>query len=134
MPPLGDPFVIVPERAVGRPLAFLWREGRRAPVVLDHRAIYKVKMSIRMPEGKGVQSLPASLQKQGSILNVEEQWAVADGAFWLARTLRIEERIVPPERYDELRRAATALWARQQTPITIVDGGDRGAAYNGDPF
>lgn len=135
LPPYGpDPFVVIPERAVGRPLAFLWREGRRAPVVLDHRAVYKVKMSIRMPEGKGVQALPASLQKTGSILNVEEQWAVADGAFWLSRTLRIEERIVPPERYDELRRAATALWARQQTPITIVDGGDRGAAYNGDPF
>jgi hypothetical protein len=126
--------VVIPERAVGRPLAFLWREGRRAPVVLDHRAIYKVKLSVRMPEGKGVQSLPPSLQKQGSILNVEEQWAVADGKFWLSRTLRVEERVVPPERYDELRSAATALWNRQQTPIVVVPGGDRGAQYNGDPF
>ena len=134
LPPHGEAFVVIPERAVGRPLAFLWREGRKAPVVLDHRAVYRVKLSVRMPEGKGVQALPASLQKQGSILNVEEQWAVADGQFWLARTLRIEERIVPPERYDELRAAATALWARQQTPITVIDGGDRGAAYNGDPF
>jgi hypothetical protein len=134
LPPYGDPFVVIPERAVGRPLAFLWREGRKAPVVLDHRAVYRVKLSVRMPEGKGVQGLPASLQKTGSILNVEENWAVADGQFWLARTLRVEERIVPPERYDELRQAATALWARQQTPITLVDGGDRGAAYHGDPF
>jgi hypothetical protein len=126
--------VVVPERAVGRPLAFLWREGRKAPVVLDHRAVYKVKMSVKMPEGMGVQALPASLQKQGSILNVEEQWAVADGAFWLSRVLRVEERVVPPERYDELRAAALALWSRQQTPIVIVPGGDRGAAYNGDPF
>ena len=134
LPAYGDPFVVIPERAVGRPLAFLWREGRKAPVVLDHRAVYRVKLAVRMPVGKGVQALPASLQKQGSILNVEEQWAVADGQLWLSRTLRIEERIVPPERYDELRQAATALWARQQTPIVIVEGGDRGAAYNGDPF
>jgi hypothetical protein len=135
MKPLDDkPFAVVPERAVGRPLAFLWREGRKAPVVLDHRAIYKVKLQVKMPEGKGVQSLPASLQKTGSILNVEEQWAVADGAFWLSRTLRVEERVVPPERYDELRAAASQLWSRQQTPVVVVAGGDRGAKYNGDPF
>lgn len=130
----GQKHVVIPERAVGRPLAFLWREGRRAPVVLDHRAVYKVKLSVKMPDGLGVEALPASLQKQGSILNVEEQWAVADGTFWLARTLRIEERVVPPERYDELRAAASALWARQQVPVVVIPGGDRGAAYGGDPF
>ncbi len=135
LPPLDDkPFAVVPERAVGRPFAFLWREGRKAPVVLDHRAVYRVKLSVKMPDGKGVQSLPASLTKQGSILNVEEQWAVADGAFWLNRTMRVEERIVPPERYEELRSAARALWARQQEPVLVVPGGDRGAKYNGEPF
>jgi hypothetical protein len=130
----AKPFTVIPERAVGRPLAFLWREGRKAPVVLDHRGVQRVKMSVRMPEGKGIKALPASLQKQGSILKVEEQWAVADGAFWIQRTLRVEERVVPPERYDELRAAAAALWARQQLPVEVVDGGDRGAAYGGDPF
>jgi hypothetical protein len=135
LPPLDDkPNAVIPERAVGRPLAFLWREGRKAPVVLDHRAIYKVKLSVKMPDGKGVQALPASLEKTGSILNVAEQWAVADGTFWMSRTLRVEERVVPPERYDELRSAASALWTRQQTPVFVVPGGDRGAKYNGDPF
>lgn len=128
------PFDIVPERFVGRPLAFLWRVGRKAPVVLSHRGVVQVKLSVKMPPGKGVAELPASLKKQGSILVVDEQWAVADGAFWLSRTLRLEERIVPPERYEELRVAAGALWARQQQTVKIVDGGDRGANYGGDPF
>jgi Domain of Unknown Function with PDB structure (DUF3857) len=128
------PLDITPEVFVGRPLAFLWREGRKAPVVLNHRGITQVKLSVKMPEGKGVTELPASLKKTGSILVVEEQWAVADGAFWLSRSLRVEERIVPPERYDELRAAAQALWSRQQQTVKIVDGGDRGASYGGDPF
>ncbi len=128
------PLDLVPERYVGRPLAFLWRDGRKAPVVLDHRGIVKVKLSVKMPEGKGVQELPASLAKSGSILTVDEQWAVADGAFWLSRTLKVQERIVPVERYDELRAAAASLWSRQQQVVHVVDGGDRGAAYNGDPF
>ena len=38
------------------------------------------------------------------------------------------------DRFDELRGAVTASWARTQQPITIVVGGDRGAAYNGDAF
>lgn len=133
--PLAErPSVIIPERATGRPLAFLWREGRKAPVVLSHRAVQKVKLSVKLPPGLGVAALPPSLAKQGSILNVEEQWAVADGAFWMSRTLRIEERVVPPARYDELRSAAIALWGRQQAEVKIVPGGDRGAAYGGDPF
>ena len=136
LPPASDahPFDIVAEHAIGRPLAFLWREGRKAPVVLDHRSVQRVKLSIKLPPGKGVATLPPSLARQSSILNVEEQWAIADGTLWLARTLRLEERIVPPERYDELQHAAQTLWARQQEPISIIDGGDRGAAYNGDPF
>ncbi len=135
LPPLRErEHVVIPERATGRPLAFLWREGRKAPVVLSHRAVQKVKLAVKMPAGLGVAALPPSLAKQGSILNVEEQWAVADGTFWMSRTLRIEERVVPPSRYHELRSAAVALWGRQQAEVKIVPGGDRGAAYGGDPF
>ncbi len=48
--------------------------------------------------------------------------------------MRIEERVVPPSRNHDLRSAAVALWGRQQAEVKIVPGGDRGAAYGGDPF
>jgi hypothetical protein len=128
------PLEVTAERLVGRPLPFLWRERRQAPVVLDHRGVTEVKLALRLPAGHGVDALPASLSKKGSVFQVDERWAVADGVLWLSRTLRTDERVVPPERYDELRAAATALWARQQQVVRVVPGGDRGAVYKGDPF
>jgi hypothetical protein len=126
--------IVVPDVLLGRPYAFLWRATRRAPIMLDHRSVARVKLQVHLPEGMGVGELPPTLQRPGPLASVDEQWAIADGVLWLSRTLRIDERIVPADRYDELRVPLAALWGRQQEPVAIIEGGDRGANYRGDPF
>ncbi len=122
------------DEIVGRPLGFLWREGRRSPVFLGARTTWKVRVDLRMPEGMGVAELPVSVDKPGPVVNIEERWAVADGVLTFQRTITVNERVIPPERYDELRSPVVASWARAQQVVRVVAGGDRGAAYGSDDF
>lgn len=130
----GDRLDVVPEQMLGRPFAFLWREARKAPVVFDHRFTETLKATLALPDDKGLLQPPGELARETPFFAVEERWAVADGALWTSRTLKVNERVVPPERYDELRAPVQALWGRQQTPVPIGPGGDRGATYQGAPF
>lgn len=125
---------VSPDEIIGRALGFLWREGRRSPVFLGARSTWRVRVHLKMPEGMGVAELPVSLEKAGAIINIEERWAVADGVLSFQRTFTVNERVVPPERYDELRAPVAASWARAQQVVRVVPGGDRGAAYGSDDF
>jgi hypothetical protein len=117
---------VSPDELIGRALGFLWREGRRSPVFLGARSTWRVRVHLKMPEGMGVAELPVSLEKAGAIVNIEERWAVADGVLSFQRTYTLNERVVPPERYDELRAPVAASWARAQQVVRVVPGGDRG--------
>jgi hypothetical protein len=125
---------VIVDEIIGRPFGFLWREGRRSSVFLDHARVHNVRLQIALPKGFGVAQLPTSLEKAGPLASLVERWAVADGILFFQRTLTNHERVVPPERYGELRALVTSSWARAQEAVAIVPGGDRGAAYNGDPF
>lgn len=122
------------DQIVGRPLGFLWREGRRSPVFLGARSTWKVRVDLRMPDGMGIAELPVSVDTPGSVVNIEELWAVADGVLSFQRTITVNERVIPPERYDELRGPVVASWARAQQIVKVVPGGDRGTAYGKDDF
>lgn len=132
--PLRTRNTIVMDDVVGRPLAFLWREGRKSPVFFGARGTVIVRVDITLPAGKGVEALPVSVDKPGPFVNVQERWSVADGVLTWIRTISSVERVVPAERYDDLRAPIAASWARSQQAVRIIDGGDRGAAYNGDAF
>jgi hypothetical protein len=119
---------------VGRPLAFLWREGRKSPVFFGARGTTVVRVDVALPPGKGIDALPVSVDKPGPLVHVQERWSVADGILTYIRTIQTVERVVPADRYDELRAAITASWARAQQPVRIIEGGDRGASYGGDAF
>lgn len=132
--PLRVKGTVVMDDVVGRPLAFLWREGRKSPVFFGARGTTIVRVDIALPPGKGIESLPVSVDKTGPFVNVQERWSVADGVLTWIRTISAVERVVPADRYDELRGPITASWARAQQPVRIVEGGDRGASYGGDAF
>jgi hypothetical protein len=125
---------IVMDELAGRPAAFMWREGRRSPVFLGQKRTWRVRVAVKMPTGLGIAELPVSMDKPGSLVSVDERWAVADGTLFFQRNMVFHERIVPPERYDEMRAAITSSWARASQVVSLVPGGDRGAVYNGDPF
>lgn len=125
---------VSPDDIIGRALGFLWREGRRSPVFLGARTTWKVRVDLKMPEGFGVAELPVSLDKPSPLVHIEERWAVADGVLSFQRTYTLTERVVPPERYDELRAPVVASWARARQVVRVVAGGDRGAAYGKDDF
>ena len=125
---------VVFDDVVGRPLGFLWREGRRSSVFLGARTVWKIRVDLKMPEGMGIAELPVSVDKPGSVVNVEERWAVADGVLSFQRTFTFNERIVPPARYDELRSPVVASWTRARQIVRVQPGGDRGAAYGSDQF
>ena len=128
-------------KAFRRPVAHdLFRRARiygdDAPVIkgaavtaFDVEILYLAVM-----RGYRVAELPVSLEKAGAIVNIEERWAVADGVLSFQRTYTLNERVVPPERYDELRAPVAASWARAQQVVRVVPGGDRGAAYGSDDF
>ncbi len=132
--PAGDRLDLLPEAMLGKPFAFLWREARKAPVVFDHKLIESVKATLALPPSMGLLEPPAEVKRASAYFTVDERWAVADGALWTSRTLRLDERVVPPESYDDMREPVRALWARQESPIKIGAGGERGASYAGDPF
>ena len=125
---------VVFDDVVGRPLGFLWREGRRSSVFLGARTTWKIRVDLKMPEGMGIAELPVSVDKPGSVVNVEERWAVADGVLSFQRTFTFNERIIPPGRYDELRAPVVASWTRARQVVRVQPGGDRGAAYGSDQF
>lgn len=132
--PLRIGNVVVMDDLVGRPMAFLWREGRKSPVYFGARGTSTVRVDIALPPGLGIDALPVSIEKAGPLIHVQERWSVADGVLSFVRTVKTMERVVPASRYDELRGAMTASWARSQQPVRIVPGGDRGSSYGGDAF
>jgi hypothetical protein len=125
---------IVMDDLVGRPGAYVWREGRRSPIFLGHKRTWRVRVAVKLPPGVGIAELPVSVEKEGPLVSVDERWAVADGTLFFQRNLVFHVRIVPPERYDELRSALMSSWERAAQSVALVPGGDRGAVYNGDPF
>ena len=125
---------VVFDDVVGRPLGFLWREGRRSSVFLGARTVWKIRVDLKMPEGMGIAELPVSVDKPGSVVNVEERWAVADGVLSFQRTFTMNERVIPPGRYNELRAPVVASWIRAQQVVRVQPGGDRGTAYGSDQF
>jgi hypothetical protein len=129
-----SPQSIVMEELGGRPWAFLWREGRRSPVFLSHKTTWVVRVDLKLPPGLGITELPVSVDKPGPIISLQERWSVADGVLSWQRTLKNEERIVPANRYGDLRQPVVAAWSRAQVPVRLVPGGDRGASYGGDAF
>ncbi len=126
--------VVVMDDIVGRPMAFLWREGRKSPVFFGARGTNVTRVDIKLPDGKGVDALPVSVDKVGPFVSVQERWSVADGVLTFIRTITTNERIVAADRFDDLRGPITASWTRTQQPVRVIVGGDRGAAYNGDAF
>jgi hypothetical protein len=125
---------VTPERLLGRPWGFLWREGRRSPTFLGARRMWTVRLDLKLPEGLGVAELPVSLEKSGSLVDIVERWAVADGVLTFQRTLTNHERIIGPARYADLRAPVVASWARARQPVQLVAGGDRGTTYGRDEF
>lgn len=132
--PLRTNNTIVMDDVVGRPLAFLWREGRKSPVFFGARSTVTIRVDITLPAGTGVEALPVSVDKPGPIVSIQERWLVADGVLSYIRTIKTNERVVAADRYDDLRTPVSASWTRSQQPVRIVAGGDRGANYNGDAF
>ena len=132
--PLRTNDTVVMDDVVGRPLAFLWREGRKSPVFFGARSTVNVRVDITLPPGKGIEALPVSVDKPGPIVSVQERWLVADGVLSFIRTVKTNERVVAADRYDELRAPMSASWGRSQQPVRIIAGGDRGADYHGDAF
>ena len=125
---------VIAEKFLGRPLGFLWREGRRSPTFLGARRTWQVRLDVKLPEGIGVAELPVSLDKPGPIVDVQERWSIADGVVTFQRTLTNHERIISAARYDDLRSPVVASWTRAQRPVRLVAGGDRGTAYGRDEF
>jgi hypothetical protein len=123
-----------PDDIIGRALGFLWREGRKSPVFLGARSTWKVRVDLKLPEGMGVAELPVSVDKPTPLIHIEENWAIADGVLSFIRTYTWNERVIPPERYDELRAPVSASWTRAKQVVRVVPGGDRGQAYGKDEF
>jgi hypothetical protein len=125
---------VVPEKLVGRPFGFLWREGRRSATFLGARRSWQVRLDVKLPDGLGIAELPVSLEKTGPIVDVQERWSIADGVLSFQRTLTNHERIVSPARYDDLRGPVVGSWMRARQPVRLKKGGDRGTAYGRDEF
>jgi hypothetical protein len=133
-PVAWDEKLVDPERLLGHPYSFLWREGRRTPVYLGVRRTWTVRLDVALPENLGVVELPVSVEKAGPIIDVAERWSIANGVLSFQRTLTNHERVVPAPRYDDLRAPVVASWARAARGVRLVTGGDRGTAYGTDDF
>jgi hypothetical protein len=132
--PLRVKNTIVVDDIIGRELAWLWREGRTSPVFFGARATHTLRVDITLPPTMGIDALPISVDKPGSLVSFQERWSVADGVLTFIRTVTTQERTLAADRYDDLRAPVVASWNRAQQPVRIIAGGDRGANYNGDDF
>lgn len=122
------------ERAVGKIWPQFIREMRRYPLVLDHNYAEDLRISVLLPDGMGVAKLPPPHIENNPTMSTDEKWAIADGTLWMNRQIQLDERVIPAERYRDIRDLILGVWARTAQPINIVVGGDRGKAYQGDPF
>lgn len=130
----GGRLVLHLDRILGKPLPALWREVRRMPLVFDHPYDERVRLSLKLPDGMGIEALPTEVQREGDMLRVRERWAISDGVLWLDRQMTLDARAVDPVDYLALRAPITELWAMQASPMRVFPGGDRGRTYEGDPF
>jgi hypothetical protein len=130
----GDRLALHLERILGRPLPALWREARRMPLVFEHAYTEKVRLSVSLPDGLGIEALPLAVASRTHMLAIDERWAIADGTLWLNRKLELSARAVDAEDYLTLRDPVQALWGAQAAPVGVVPGGERGESYGGDPF
>lgn len=132
--PQGSTLPIEVGRIWGRPLALAWRESRRAPLLLGHRREERHEISLRLPEGMGLASVPGPAGEENAWYRYQEKSAVADGVWWLERRSELPAHIIVPGQYSTFRAALARLWQAQSEPVAIVPGGERGSTYNEAPF
>ncbi|MBN2361943.1 MAG: DUF3857 and transglutaminase domain-containing protein [Deltaproteobacteria bacterium] len=132
--PAGQALKYTVTNLIGRPNAFLWREGRRTPLDLGYRLSERVVVSVAMPEGMGIWEQPQDRKRETPLVEIDDRFAVADGQAWFLRE-RVQRRVeVRPEDYADFKAFYEALWRHQDNAIQIIAGGDRGKDYQGDPF
>jgi hypothetical protein len=109
---------------VGRALPYVWREVRYAPLVIDHKGTQKIKVSIDLPDGIGVEALPGERGEDGSLVKIAERTAVANGELFIERSVIVDARDVLPVEVRCFGVRVTGFWNARA--INLVNGGYRG--------
>jgi len=119
---------------LGKSLAFLWREGRRTPLDLGYRMHERISVAVAMPASWGIWELPQDRKRDSALVSIDDRYSVADGQVWFLRERTQKVGRVEPAVYSDLKSFYEALWQAQDLPIQLVQGGDRGKDYGGEPF
>lgn len=119
---------------IGKPLDFLWREGRRTALDLGYRLSERISIAVTMPDDTGVGDQPQDRKRDSELMRIDDRFSVADGQAWFLRERVQKVSLIKAEQYSELRSIYQALWQHQDLMIEVVPGGDRGKDYSGDPF
>jgi hypothetical protein len=119
---------------LGKAHSYAWREMRKAPLIYDHVMAERIRVSLKMPKGMGLGSMPTDGNLSSNALDFMERWAVADGKMILERAFITKTRVVEPEAFRQAVAPIRQLWAAESNPVFVVAGGNRGRAYGDEPF
>jgi hypothetical protein len=121
-------------KITGKPLPQLWRDGRRMPLVIQHPYTARVRVAVSLPDGMGLDQLPAELHEKTDLISIDDRYALSGGKLWWDRDVVVNARTVLPGEYTRLKQPIERAWFAAASPIDVVPGGDRGKSYEGDPF
>jgi hypothetical protein len=93
---------------------------RRWPLKVGSPRVERVDVSIEMPAGWAPEALPEPLHLDSSDLQVETDWAFADGKLTYRRTARLLVSRVPPDRYASFRDALSTLRQERSRAVVLV--------------
>jgi hypothetical protein len=93
---------------------------RRWPLKVGSPREERVDVSIELPTGWVPEELPEPLHLDSSDMEVETDWAFADGKLVYRRTARLLTSRVPPDRYASFRDALSRLQQERNCAVVLV--------------
>jgi len=122
------------DRLLGRPLAQLWREGRRSPWVNPFAYTTAIRLSLKLPRAYGVEGSRDDVEIENEWFSASDKYFVANGKLIIESAFSLQTRRLSPEAYADFHQALKSFWSRRDRPIKIIRGGERGEDYRETPF
>ena len=113
------PLLTVRPRVLGTAAFELDRKQRKYPIDLKQTLLDHEDFSITLPEGYAVDELPEPIKLDVGFASYESSTRLDGNTLRYSRTYTVRDVSVPAERYDDLQKLATTIYADEQNHAVL---------------